>query len=102
VNVDILKADAEAQMGLSVDDDSLGLEILAFRVDLEHSLDALFQGLGQLDEAAVKAQFGDAGLDSGLTRFEDDFGCGSERVPGSSASFVFQEAPRRAVAGFYL
>ncbi len=52
---DILKTDSEAKMGLRVNDDSFGLEILALRIDFKDSLDTLLQRFAQFHETAVEA-----------------------------------------------
>jgi hypothetical protein len=99
VGIDILKSDAEAKIWLRIEYCSLGFEIFAAGVKLEGSLHSLFQGIGQFHEAPMKTQFGDAGGNARLPLLLNDLGGGNERIPGSSATFVFQEDTPKSSCG---
>ncbi len=94
-----MKADAHALAWLRIKHRTLGLEIFALRVNLEHGLRSLFERIGNFHIAAKKTQLGYPPRRAPGRALFRDFGCRSEWKPWSLAPFIFHEVTPESSCG---
>src|SRR6266852_2461555 len=102
LRANLAEGDANAEIGLRVDNGSGRFKEFALAINLDLDLGILRQGIGHVQVAAVQAELGHPRGDAGLRGLVHHFSSGDKRITRRSATLISHAIlPGRQLPGFY-